>query len=92
MSDKQNASKPSNAAGKSKAAIVSRLLSREKGATIDEMAKATSWQLHSCRAFLTGLRKKGHAITREDRDGKTVYRMSAEPASGAIGVVSEPSS
>ena len=42
-----------------KAAMVARILSREKGATLAEMSKATGWQLHSCRAFLTGLRKKG---------------------------------
>ncbi len=91
MTDKSKASKPSNAAGKTKSAIVARLLSREKGATIAELTKATGWQPHSCRAFLTGLRKKGHAITREDRDGVTAYRMSAAPDSAAASAASEPS-
>lgn len=91
MTDKSKASKPSNAAGKTKSAIVTRLLSREKGATIAELTKATSWQPHSCRAFLTGLRKKGHAITREDRDGVTAYRMTAAPTSVADNAATEPS-
>ncbi|MGE3147427.1 MAG: DUF3489 domain-containing protein [Pseudorhodoplanes sp.] len=67
--------------GKTKASIVTRLLSRDKGVTIVELTNATGWQPHSCRAFLTGLRKKGHAITREDRgDGVTAYCMTAAPA------------
>jgi hypothetical protein len=80
MTDKSKASKPSTA-GTTKSAIVTRLLNRQKGATIAELTKATGWLPHSCRAFLTGLRKKGHAITREDRDGGTAYRMSPIPAS-----------
>ena len=61
-----------------KAAMVTRILSREKGATVLEMAKATGWQPHSCRAFLTGIRKKS-LITKEQRpDGKLAYRIVAE--------------
>ncbi len=60
-----------------KAAMVTRILSREKGATVLEMAKATGWQPHSCRAFLTGTRKK-FRITKEQRpDGKLAYRIMA---------------
>ena len=66
------APKPSR---KTKAALVARLISREKGATVDEIAKATAWQSHSCRAFLTGLRKKGIQLVKEERgDGKAAYR------------------
>jgi predicted ArsR family transcriptional regulator len=51
------------------------LLSRAKGASLDEICKATSWQPHSVRAFLTGLRKKGLILAREQgADNKTVYR------------------
>ena len=61
-----------------KAAMVTRILSREKGATVLEMAKATGWQPHSCRAFLTGTRKK-FVITKEQRpDGKLAYRIIAD--------------
>ena len=64
----------------SKAATVVALLSRGKGASIDEMCKVTKWQKHSTRAFLTGLRKKGLIIIREQRgDEGTVYRVTQTP-------------
>ncbi len=60
----------------SKSAAVQKLLSRTKGASIAEIVSATSWQAHSARAFLTGLRKKGAVIVRESRkDGETSYRI-----------------
>lgn len=40
-----------------KSAAVIKLLSRAKGATINEIMKVTEWQGHTCRAFLTRLRK-----------------------------------
>lgn len=53
-------------------------LAREEGASLDELTTATSWQPHSCRAFLTGLRKKGWAIERKKRaDGTTIWVGSA---------------
>jgi hypothetical protein len=45
-------------AGLSKSATVQKLLSRGKGATLAEIMTATHWRPHSCRAFLTGLRKR----------------------------------
>ncbi len=70
---------------KSKSAIVIALLSRGKGASIDEICKATKWQTHSARAFLTGLRKKGLTITREQRgDDGTAYRIIQNPDQSAI--------
>ena len=58
-----------------KAAMMTKILWREKGATVLEMAKATGWQPHSCRAFLTSLRKK-FSISKEQRpDGKLSYRI-----------------
>jgi len=60
----------------SKSAIVIGLLSRSKGASIGEICKATKWQKHSTRAFLTGLRKKGLVIIREQRGEEgTAYRI-----------------
>ncbi|MEQ8743663.1 DUF3489 domain-containing protein [Parasphingorhabdus sp.] len=57
------------------------LLDRAKGATLDEICKATSWQPHSARAFMTGLRKKGFVLTREQRgDEGTAYRITAIPS------------
>ena len=65
---------------KSKSSMVVALLNRGKGASIDEICKATKWQKHSTRAFLTGLRKKGYVITREQRgDDGTAYRITQTP-------------
>lgn len=60
----------------SKSDTVQKLLGRAKGASIAEITAATSWQPHSARAFLTGLRKKDITIMRESRkDGETAYRI-----------------
>jgi hypothetical protein len=69
---------------RTKSVTVTRLLSREKGATLDEIEKATSWKPHSCRAFLTGIRKKMKLLREERPDGTTSYRLTestVEPAS-----------
>jgi hypothetical protein len=59
-----------------KSAAVGRMLARPKGATVAEMMSATSWQNHSVRAFLTGLRKNGRTLVREERPtGETAYRL-----------------
>ncbi len=59
----------------SKAATVAKLLSRNRGATLDEIMATTSWQPHSTRAFLSGLRKKGMVLIKEARkSGETSYR------------------
>jgi len=72
-----SAAKPKD---QSKSAIVIALLNRGKGASIDEICKATKWQKHSTRAFLTGLRKKGLIIIREQRgDEGMVYRVTETP-------------
>lgn len=60
----------------SKSDTVQKLLARIRGATIEEIGVATSWQPHSIRAFLSGLRKKGKTLLKEERkDGTTAYRM-----------------
>jgi hypothetical protein len=46
---------------KTKAAQVELMLQRVKGATLDELCEATGWRAHTCRAFLTGQRKKGRS-------------------------------
>ena len=53
-----------------------RLLRRSSGATIAQLQKATSWKPHSVRAALTGLRKKGHDVRRDNNaKGVTTYRI-----------------
>lgn len=61
--------------GPSKRSAVIALLSSPGGATLAEVCQQTGWLQHSARAFLTGLRKRGHAIARERTDGVTRYAM-----------------
>ncbi len=59
-----------------KAANVEALLSSNEGTTLEAMCSATGWQSHTCRAFLTGLRKKGREVVRyKDGQGGSIYRM-----------------
>lgn len=60
---------------RSKAEAVVALLSRDNGATLDDMIAATGWLPHTTRAALTGLRKKGHAIASEKVDGVRTYHI-----------------
>lgn len=63
-----------------KLAMVVDLLSREDGATIDEMVKATGWQSHSVRGAISGALKKklGLMVTSEKIDGRgRVYRVAS---------------
>ena len=55
------------------------LLRDPEGTTLSAIVAATSWQPHTVRAVLTGLRKKGYSIERSSRDGATCYRLAAEP-------------
>lgn len=50
------------------------MLTREGGASLEEMSTVTNWLSHSTRAFLTGLKKKGYAITSDKVDGVRRYR------------------
>ena len=65
---------------RTKSDAVIALLSRSRGATIDEMMKATDWQSHSVRGFLAGTVKKklGRTVTSEITDKGRVYRIMAE--------------
>jgi hypothetical protein len=59
-----------------KSNLVTKLLRRAKGATLLELQEATAWQQHSVRAFLSGLRKKGATVIKEQRkSGETAYRF-----------------
>ena len=59
----------------SKIASVIALLERAEGATLSEMVEATGWLPHTTRAALTGLKKKGHTITKDKRGDVTCYRI-----------------
>ena len=53
------------------------LLSRDCGATLVELATLANWLPHSTRAYLAGLRKKGHVIDSDKVDGVRRYRLSS---------------
>jgi len=68
-----------------KAATVGAMLSSKEGITLEAMCTATGWQSHTCRAFLTGLRKKGREVVRyKDEQGGSIYRMTPLEAHKAI--------
>jgi hypothetical protein len=64
----------------SKRAGVIKMLSRGNGATVAEIMKPTGWKEHSCRAFLTGVRKTSKLLKEQRTDGKIAYRIEAGPA------------
>ncbi|THD49932.1 MAG: DUF3489 domain-containing protein [Bradyrhizobium sp.] len=68
----------------SKLAAVITMLLGQQGATLDQLVKATGWLPHTTRAALTGLRKRGYALTldRSDRNRDSIYRIAPELASG----------
>ena len=56
---------------------VAALLTRDEGATLDQMIAATGWLPHTTRAALTGLKKQGYAIDSDKIDGVRTYRAVA---------------
>lgn len=71
-----DAARPSPPRGGTKLAQLVELLQRDQGATITELAAATDWLPHTTRAALTGLRKRGYAVTinRSDKERGSAYR------------------
>ena len=64
-----------------KTAKILGLLKRSGGATIKELCKATAWQAHSVRGFLSGALKKkmGLRIDSAKRDdGERTYRVASK--------------
>ena len=67
---------------KTKSGTVNRMLRRVKGATLVEIEQATDWKPHSCRAFLSGVRKKGVVLIRQERaGGNAAYKVISEAES-----------
>ena len=65
------------AGGQSKAARVIALLERPEGATLQAIVRATGWQTHSVRGFISGhLKKKlGLKVRSSKREGERVYSI-----------------
>lgn len=76
---KSSATKPTTESAKSEPTTKNQqvidLLSREGGATLEEMSTLAGWQPHSTRSFMTGLKKKGHIIESDKIDGVRRYRI-----------------
>jgi Protein of unknown function (DUF3489) len=52
------------------------MLTKDKGATLAALVKATGWLPHTTRAAMTGLRKRGFAIERTRREKLgSLYRI-----------------
>ena len=79
----KKASKPARAKqapmprAESKSAKILEMIGRAKGATLAEIGKATDWQAHSVRGFLsTAAKKQGIKIESSKNDaGDRVYRI-----------------
>ena len=64
---------PAKPERQTKQALLLELISREGGATLEELSSASGWLPHTTRAAITGLRKRGHDVQRELVDGVGRY-------------------
>jgi hypothetical protein len=65
----------------SKTAKILALLGRPGGASLAELKKATGWQAHSVRGFLSGAVKKKMGLrvaSNKREDGERAYRIAAK--------------
>jgi len=70
-----------NSKPQTKSLMITKLLRRPNGATLENITNATDWKPHSALAFLSGLRKKGMDIVREKRkSGENAYRIAKTKA------------
>ena len=75
---RKKAEKPAASREGSKTAKVLELLKRPHGATLKELMKATGWQPHSVRGFLSGTvgKKMGLKVESTKReDGERIYSL-----------------
>ncbi len=76
---KEAKSKPEAREGSKKAAVIE-MMRRDEGATLAEIVKATGWQNHSIRGFISGqlTKKMGLKVESAKNDaGERVYRIIA---------------
>jgi hypothetical protein len=77
----QDQSRPVRSGTKQEAVLA--LLRQPAGTTIDAMMKATGWQSHSVRGFLTGVVRKRLKLKLESTavDGNRVYHVACDAPS-----------
>ena len=58
-----------------------------EGATVAELSHAMGWLPHTTRAVLTGLRKRGYALTldRSDAERRSAYRLALDASAAQTG-------
>jgi hypothetical protein len=79
------ATKRTDGKGGSKRALLIERISRPEGARIGDLTKELGWLPHTVRAALTGLRRKGYIIARENAAGETsIYRATPPGAQNAF--------
>lgn len=62
-----------------KTQVITKLLGRKNGASMADLQSATGWQVHSIRAAISRLRKKGEIVSRtRSAKGSDVYAIQGE--------------
>ena len=72
-----------------KGATVLTMIAAAKGATTAALMKATDWQAHTLRAFLSRSRE-ANGITSERLDGTTTYYGKTKPAKAKRAAAKKP--
>ena len=70
-----NPEKPTLARPGGKLGLMMDRLAAKTGATAEDLIAATGWQKHSVLGGLSKLRARGFALRREERAGRTTYRL-----------------
>jgi predicted ArsR family transcriptional regulator len=78
-------------APETKKAQLIRMLSEKTGADVEAISKILTWQPHTTRAAITGLKKAGYEVVVEksEPDRPTRYRITGRPMAEDVAAASE---